>query len=139
MLNRSSEFSMPGCCFCHNVLRIIVSHNPGHQKAFFLNVEMNTMKFILVMVAGTKSSLKSGITEKFLEWSFNMDGAVHCCSVSGGHDCCAPFRDLRKLDSCQMLGFFLSMPCISDVSLPSSIFSSPFLQLEATVLSGLLA
>ena len=36
---------MPGCYSCPNVLRIIVCHNPGHQKASLLNLEMNVMKY----------------------------------------------------------------------------------------------
>lgn len=46
ILNRSSEFSIPGCYYCPNVLTIIVCRNLGHQKVFLLNLEMNVMKFI---------------------------------------------------------------------------------------------
>lgn len=82
MLNRSSEFSMPGCYSCSNVLRIIVCHNPGHQEDFLLNLEVNVMKFITLGIGPeTKSSSQSGMPDKSLEWSFDQDGAVHCHGV----------------------------------------------------------
>ena len=82
MLNRSSEFSVPGCYSCPNVWKIIVCYNPGHQKAFLLHFEMNVIKFItLGIVPGTKSSPRSGMPDKSLEWSFDQDGAVCCHGV----------------------------------------------------------
>lgn len=120
---------------CPDVLRIIVVHNPEDQKAFLLNLEMNVMKFItLEIVPGVKSSPQSVMS---IPWN----GAwirMGLFTIRGRHNCCAPFRDLKKTGHLSdMWACFLSMPSVSIVFLMTLIFSSPFLQMEVTVPSGL--
>lgn len=141
ILNRS-EFSMPGClflpwCFEDNCLLDV----PGHQKAFPLPLEMNVMKFITLGIAPeAKSCLSLGCQTNPWSGALIRMGlfAVMVFTITGEHEWFAPFRDLRKLHSCQIRFSFLGIPRISVIfSPPSSVFSSLFLQLKASVPSGL--
>lgn len=118
ILNRSSEFSMPGCYYCPNVLTIIVCRNLRHQKVFLLNVmKFITRNKIIPLVWDARQifrvELRSGWDCSLLE----MDMAiVYHLDISEN------WRAIR------CMGFFSSAcPVISP---PSSIFSSSFLQME---------